>query len=70
MGEDDLIEEEAEDGMDEDREVELDTSIYHCSEYVPPARESKSLSVTTTSYRSGARNRTSYSPSASKLSSS
>jgi len=44
LDEDDLIEEAAEDGMDEDREVEFDTRMYHFSEHVPPARESKSLS--------------------------
>ena len=44
LDEDDLIEEAAEDGMDEDREVEFDTCMYHFSEHVPPARESKSLS--------------------------
>jgi len=30
--------------MDEAREVEYDTSMYHFSEHVPPARGSKSLS--------------------------
>jgi len=44
QAEDVLIEEATEDGMDEDREVEFDTSMYHFSEHVPPARESKSMS--------------------------
>jgi len=44
LEEDILIEEATEDGMGEDREVEFDTSMYHFSEHVPPARESKSLS--------------------------
>jgi len=44
LDEDDLIEEAAEDGMDEDRAVEFDTSMYHFGEHVPPARERKSLS--------------------------
>jgi len=44
LDEDDLLEEVAEDGMDEDRAVEFDTSMYHFGEHVPPARESKSLS--------------------------
>jgi len=44
LDEDDLIEEAAEDGMDEDKVVEFNTSMYHFSEHVPPARESKSLS--------------------------
>ena len=44
LDEDDLIEEAAEVGMDEDREVEFDTSMYNFSEHVPPTRESKSLS--------------------------
>jgi len=44
LDEDVLIEEATEDGMDEDREVEFETSMYHFSEHVPPTRESKSLS--------------------------
>ena len=44
LDEDDLLGEDAEDGMDEDRAVEFDTSMYHFGEHVPPARESKSLS--------------------------
>ena len=44
MDEDDLLEEAALDGMDEDRAVEFDTSMYHFGEHVPPTRESKSLS--------------------------
>jgi len=44
LDEDDLIEEASEDGMDEGRAVELDTSMYHFDEHVPPTRESKSFS--------------------------
>ena len=65
LDEDDLLEEAASDGMDEDRGVEFDTSMYHFGEHVPPARESKSL----TDCRSGARSRTNCSPSVSRLSS-
>jgi len=43
LDDDDLREEVASDGMDEDRGVEFDTSMYHFGEYVPPARQSKSL---------------------------
>ncbi|KAG7528612.1 Ribonuclease H-like superfamily [Arabidopsis suecica] len=43
LDEDDLLEEAASDGMDEDRAVEFDTSMYHFGEHVPPARQSKSL---------------------------
>jgi len=37
-------EEVTKDEMDEDREVEYDTRMYHFSEHVPPAGETKSLS--------------------------
>jgi len=43
LDEDDLLEEAASDGLDEDRAVEFDTSMYHFGEHVPPARQSKSL---------------------------
>ena len=43
LDEDDLLEEAASDGMDEDRAVKFDTSMYHFAEHVPPARQSKSL---------------------------